>query len=59
MFFGTYYPRGYTRFGNINEEFESIRDTRVATLSFTYNFGNNNVKVNKNKGGAQDEKKRV
>lgn len=57
--FWTYYPRGYTRFGNINEEFESIRDTRVATLSFTYNFGNNNVKVNKNKGGAQDEKKRV
>ncbi len=57
--FWKYYPRGYTDFGNINEDFRSLRDTRVATLSLTYNFGNKKVKVNKNEGGAKEEKERT
>ena len=57
--FWRYYPRGFTDFGNINEDFRSVRDTRVATLSFSYNFGNNKVKVNKNEGGAKEEKSRT
>lgn len=57
--FWRYYPRGFTDFGNINEDFRSVRDTRVATISFSYNFGNNKVKVNKNEGGAQEEKSRT
>ena len=57
--FWRYYPRGFTDFGNINEDFRSVRDTRVATLSFSYNFGNNGVKVNKNEGGAKEEKRRI
>ncbi|RTE55484.1 TonB-dependent receptor [Arenibacter aquaticus] len=57
--FWKYYPRGFTDFGNINEDFSSVRDSRIATLSFSYNFGNSKVRVNKNKGGAVEEKSRT
>lgn len=57
--FWRYYPRGFTDFGNINEGFRSVRDTRVATIAFSYNFGNIKVKVEKNEGGAKEEKRRT
>ncbi len=54
------YPRGHTRFGNINEEFESIRDTRIATLSLSYRFGNQRVAPRQRRQtSAEDEMRRA
>ena len=33
------YPRGLTQFGDVTEDWTSIRDTRVVNLGITYNFG--------------------
>ena len=57
--FRQYYPSGITDFGNINEQFKSVRDTRIFTLAFSYNFGNNKVKSASKRTGAQEEKDRV
>jgi iron complex outermembrane receptor protein len=35
------------------------RETRIARLTFTYNFGNNKIKVRQHQTGADDEKGRV
>ena len=57
--FWTHYPSGFTDFGNINESFQSIRDTRVVTLSFNYKFGNNKIAPSRRRrGGAEEEKRR-
>lgn len=58
--FYRYYPRGGTRFANINESFTSYRDTRTVNLTFTYRFGKNTVpQVRRRAGGADEEKRRV
>lgn len=47
-------------FSNYKEHFSVTRDTRVATLLFTYKFGNNNVAPSRRKaGGADDVKQRA
>ncbi len=47
-------------FRDYKETFSVWRDSRVATLSFTYHFGNNKVAAaRKLSGGAEDEKKRA
>ena len=49
-----------TEFTDYIEKFKVGRDSRVATLSFTYRFGNNNVgQLGRRQGGAQDEKQRA
>lgn len=35
------------------------RETRIARLTFTYNFGNNKIKALRHKSGDEDEKSRV
>ncbi|MEZ4977356.1 MAG: TonB-dependent receptor [Flavobacteriaceae bacterium] len=57
--FKKYYPSGSTNFGNINENFISVRDTRVLTFAFSYNFGSDKVKSASKRTGAQEEKNRV
>ena len=54
------YPRGYTGFANIDEEFESIRDTRTASLSFSYRFGDQKISpARRRQTGAEEEKRRA
>jgi outer membrane receptor protein involved in Fe transport len=53
-------PVGLTAFSNYNETFIVKRDTRVASIVFTYRFGNRGVgQVKKNTGGAEEEKRRA
>lgn len=48
------------KFSNYTERFVVTRDTRVATLSFTYKFGNSNVSPNRRRAsGADDVKQRA
>lgn len=54
------WPRGGTRFGNINEEFRSYRETRVGRLTFSYNFGKQNLAPSRRRPtGAEEEKRRA
>lgn len=47
-------------FTDYKEHFLVTRETRVATLAFSYKFGNSNVPVNRRRnGGADDIKERV
>lgn len=49
-----------TEFTDYVEDFRVVRDSRVATLSFSYRFGNNQVsQMGRRQGGAQDEKQRA
>ncbi|UII81130.1 outer membrane beta-barrel family protein [Flagellimonas sp. CMM7] len=41
--FWNQYPTGRTQFGNLDDTFTSYRDTRYATLSFTWRFGKQTV----------------
>ncbi|PKV49084.1 outer membrane receptor protein involved in Fe transport [Aquimarina sp. MAR_2010_214] len=41
--FWNQYPTGRTRFGSLDDTFTSYRDTRFATLSFTWRFGKQTV----------------
>lgn len=53
-------PVGYTSFAKYHETFVVKRDTRIATIAFTYRFGNRAVgQVRKKSGGAEDEKRRA
>ncbi len=53
-------PQGYTSFAKYHETFVVKRDTRIATLGFTYRFGNRAVgQVRKKSGGAEEEKRRA
>lgn len=52
--------RASTAFVNYKESFIVTRETRVATLSFTYKFGKNSVAPSRRRsGGADDLKQRV
>lgn len=48
-----------TEFTNYKEGFKVSRDTRVAILSYTYNFGTSNNQAHRRTGGADDLKQRA
>ena len=48
-----------TTFDNYKEHFKVSRNTRMATLSYTYNFGQSNGQPKKHTGGADDLKQRA
>ncbi len=53
-------PSATIRFNDYVETFEVFRETRVATLSFNYRFGNKDVQqARRRQGGAEDEKRRA
>jgi iron complex outermembrane receptor protein len=47
------------RQGNINFDVFQKNETRVARLTFTYNFGNSKIQSRRHQSGADDEKSRV
>jgi len=47
------------RQGNLNFDVFQKNETRVARLTFTYNFGNSKIQARRHKSGADDEKSRV
>lgn len=54
------YPSASSRYIGYTEYFIAQRETRVATISFTYRFGKRTVPPSRNhRGGAEDEKKRA
>lgn len=54
------YPRGTSTYTGYVEDFTATRDTRVATITFTYRFGNKSIaQVRRRSGGAEDEKRRA
>lgn len=57
--FYTQVMAGLTHFETVNEYFSFKRDTRVATLSFTYRFGKALKQTVKRSNGAEDEMNRV
>lgn len=53
-------PRAYSDFRDYKETFKVRRDTRVAMLTFTYNFGKGQpAQSSRRTGGAEDEKRRA
>ncbi len=53
-------PSATIRFNDYVETFEVFRETRVATLSFNYRFGNKDVQqARRRQGGAEEEKRRA
>ncbi len=53
-------PSATIRFNDYVETFEVFRETRVATLSFNYRFGSQQVQqARRRQGGAEDEKRRA
>lgn len=57
--FFTSNPRARITFNNYIENFVAKRDTRVITLSYTYNFGSGKSGQPRKTGGADDLKQRV
>lgn len=51
--------KGQTVYNNYIENFAVKRDTRVATLSYTYNFGSSKNGQPRKTGGAEDLKQRI
>ncbi len=52
--------KGESRFSNIDAQFQQVRDSRVATISFTYRFSKGKVNGQKRRtGGASEEQNRV
>lgn len=53
-------PSATIRFKDYTETFEVFRETRVATLSFSYRFGSQTVpQARRRQGGAEEEKQRA
>lgn len=50
---------GFTNFSQATEYFIIKRDTRAASISFTYRFGKQYKTSSRNTGGAEDEMRRV
>jgi outer membrane receptor protein involved in Fe transport len=48
-----------TNYQSIDLDIKQKRETRIARLTFTYNFGSNKIHVREHKTGADDEKERV
>jgi hypothetical protein len=58
--FWTGYPRATSTYLGYQEDFVAERDTRQATVAFTYRFGKKAVApVRRRSGGAEDEKRRA
>lgn len=58
--FWTDLPSATIRYRDYVEVFEVFRESRQATLSFTYRFGSNQVaQARRRSGGAEDEKQRA
>jgi hypothetical protein len=58
--FWTNLPSADIRYRDYEETFEVFRETRQATVSFTYRFGNNQVaQARRRTGGAEEEKRRA
>lgn len=57
--FYTQAMKGLTTFQRADEYFKLTRDTRVATLAFTYRFGKAAKSTRRSNGGANDEIRRV
>jgi hypothetical protein len=57
--FFTSNPKAQTSFNNYIENFVVKRDSRVATLSYTYNFGSGKAGQPRKTGGAEDLKQRI
>jgi len=58
--FYTQGARAVTTFRDYEETFEVLRETRVATLAFSYRFGNTKVPgARRRSGGAEEEKQRA
>ncbi|RYU89407.1 TonB-dependent receptor [Mucilaginibacter terrigena] len=57
--FNTRKNRLSTDYGSTNLNLVQKNETRVARLTFTYNFGNSKIKARKHQTGAEDEKGRV
>ena len=57
----TNFPRGNINFSNTEAYFQNQRDSRIASLSFTYRFGKpiKGQQQRRKIGGADDETKRV
>jgi hypothetical protein len=53
------YPRGFTEFGDVTENWVSKRDTRVLNIGFTYNLGKGKVGRIRKNTGADEEKNRI
>ncbi len=58
--FWTSYPKATSTYTGYQEDFVAVRDTRQATISFTYRFGNKSVgTLRQRSGGAEEEKRRA
>lgn len=57
--FFTSNPKAQTVFNNYIENFVVKRDSRVVTLSYTYNFGSSKNGLPRKTGGAEDLKQRI
>lgn len=57
--FNTNNIKARVRFTGYEENFHVTRDSRVVTLSYTYNFGNSNGMSQRKTGGADDIKQRA
>lgn len=57
--FYTQAMQGLTGFKQAQEYFKLTRDSRVATVAFTYRFGKNMKQAGRRSGGATDEMQRV
>ncbi len=53
------WPSGITDFGNVNEDWRAIRDTRVFTVAFSYKIGKGQTGRMRRNTGADDEKNRM
>jgi hypothetical protein len=56
--FHSWWMKGFTTFEKSTEYFKITRDTRVATIAFSYRFGRQ-AKARRNTGGAEEEMNRV
>lgn len=54
------YPRATSTYTGYQEDFVAVRDTRQASISFTYRFGKRTVApMRRRSGGAEEEKRRA
>jgi hypothetical protein len=53
------WPRGFTEFGDVTEDWISKRDTRVFNVGFAYNFGKGKAPRIRRETGADEEKQRI